>query len=317
MNKRNLLSVITLMTLCGFNIPMSEAAPIIPQKDTDINVSVIADDIENTQTDIINRVTFRDKLKKSPEAQINSFFKKYDKYSTQNNTEKLKNLYSDSYINNDGFNKEIVFKMMDTAADAYKNVKYTTNIQNISVTGNTAIVKIHETAIGETTKPIEKLNGTGNIKSDIYYIDYLRKEGIDWKITNSIILSEKVELTYGEAKNSTFEINTPECITAGTDYEVSVNAKLPSESFVVASIVNEPITYPQVQKKDVFHAVKNDSIARIIKSNTDGNNEYATVSLAITRAQVEPSSVIINMTGMAFIMQRINVLSENKNIKTE
>ena len=232
MIKRNILFIIAVITLFGISIQKSEAVSAIPQKSTNAELEVISEEYENSQTDRINKVTFRDKFKKSPEAQINNFFKKYNKYSTKNNADKLKELYTDDYINNDGFDKETVFKMMESAAQSYKNVKYNTEIKNISVDENTAIVKVYETATGETVKPIEKLNGTGAIKSEMKYIDYLRKEGTEWKISNSIILEEKVELKYGEAKNATFDIKSPSCVSAGSEYEVSLTANLPSESFV-------------------------------------------------------------------------------------
>ena len=84
---------------------------------------------------------------------------------------------------------------------------------------------------------------------------------------------------------------------------------------MVGSIVNEPIVYPQVQTKDVFRAIKSETLSRVLKANKDGNNEYATISIAITRAKVEPPSFVIDMTGMAFIMKRVNVFSVNSNVK--
>ena len=317
MIKRKILLWVSIMAFIGLISPKCEAVSAIPQKDTNVNISVENYDIENPETDRITKVTFREKFKKTPEAQINSFFKKYNKYSSSNNEEKLKELYSDNYLNNDGFNKEIVFKMMDMAGESYKNVKYVTEIKNIAVDGNFAVVKIHETATGETTKKIEKFKDNGAIKSDIYYINYLKKEGTDWKITNSYILNERVELKYGEAKNAQITIKTPDCVTEGSEYEAIVNTETPDGVFVVGSIVNEPIVYPQIDKKDVFRPIKKESLSRIVKANTDGNNEYATASIAITRAQVEPSSVVINMTGMAFVMKRVNVLSINKNVKSD
>ena len=89
---------------------------------------------------------------------------------------------------------------------------------------------------------------------------------------------------------------------------------MPDGVFIVGSISNEPIVLPQVINKEVFRSVKNETLTRVLKANTDGNNEYATASIAITRAQVEPNSVVINMTGMAFVMKRVNVTALNKNV---
>ena len=99
MKKLNVLYIIVVFALMlSFN-NQSYAVSAMPQKDTNINVTVnetVDDDFE--ETDIIKRVSLRDKFKRSPEAQINSFFKKYNRYSSKNNIEKLKELYSDDYF---------------------------------------------------------------------------------------------------------------------------------------------------------------------------------------------------------------------------
>ena len=137
MKKLNVLYIIVVFALMlSFN-NQAYAVSAMPQKDTNINVTVnetVDDDFE--ETDIIKRVSLRDKFKRSPEAQINSFFKKYNRYSSKNNIEKLKELYSDDYINNDGFNKETIFKMMEMASGAYKDVSYVTEIESIKVKFN-------------------------------------------------------------------------------------------------------------------------------------------------------------------------------------
>ena len=318
MKKLNGLYIIVVLALMlSFN-NQSYAVSAMPQKDTNINVTVketVDDDFE--ETDIIKRVSLRDKFKRSPEAQINSFFKKYNRYSSKNNIEKLKELYSDDYINNDGFNKETIFKMMEMASGAYKDVSYVTEIESIKVEGNYAVVNAHELATGETIKEIEKLKDTGSITSEIYYTDYLRKDGNKWKIIATDINSEKVELKYGEAKNMIVDICAPQKVREGSEYEVTMKTKTPDGVFAVGSIVNEPIVYPQIQTKDVFRSIKSETLSRILTSNKDQNNEYATVSIAITRAHVQPPSLVLNMTGMAFVMKRVNVLSLNKNVKLD
>ena len=294
---------------------LSYAVSAIPQKDVNTNITVEAYDEDIEETDIIKKVSFRDKFKRSPESQIISFFKKYNRYSSKNNIEKLKELYSDDFINNDGFNKKTIFKMMEMASGAYKDVSYVTDIESIKVDGNYAVVKAYEIATGETIKVIDKLQDTGTISSEIYYTDYLKKEGNKWKIVASYVNSEKVELKYGEAKNMVVDVVAPQTVPAGSEYEVSITTKTPDGVFAVGSIVNESIVYPQVQAKDVFRSIKSESLSRILKANTENNNEYATISIAITRAQIEPPSVVLNMTGMAFVMRRVNVLSVNKNVK--
>ena len=286
----------------------------VPLNTDDVSVVSTENNGNFEETDIIKKVSFRDKLKKSPETQINNFFKKFAKYSQKNDIEKLKEMYSDDYINNDGFNKKAVFKMMEMSGNSYKNIKYDISVQNVSINGNYAVATLKEVATGETTKAIEKFSGTGIVNSEIIYTDYLKKDGADWKITNTDMLTEKVELKYGEAKQAQIDLYAPECVSEGSEYEVTMTTQMPDGVFIVGSISNEPIVLPQVINKEVFRSVKNETLTRVLKANTDGNNEYATASIAITRAQVEPNSVVINMTGMAFVMKRVNVTALNKNV---
>ena len=192
----------------------------------------------------------------------------------------------------------------------------------------TDLIKIqYETATGETKRSIDKFEGTGTIESEMYYINYLRKENGEWKLLATDVRSENVSIKYGEAKNMEAEVSSPECVSAGSEYEVSVKtktglAKIPVEEedgielesvspdglFIVGSITNEQIKYPQEQNNDVLRALKSEELSRILKANKNGYNEYATISLGITRAHLDPPSVVIKMTGMAVIMSRVNIM---------
>ncbi len=282
-----------------------------------VSVSVDAEDIDNEEFDIIKKISLRNKLKRSPKAQIESFYKKYNRYTEHNDTKKLKDLYSASFVNNDGFDRDTIFKLMEDASSAYKNVNYTTDILNIDVKGNYAVVKIKETAVGETTEKSARLNEVGYITSDIFFTNYLRKEDGKWKIISAEIESEQIVLKYGEAKKTNIEFYAPVVIPAGTEYDATVKLEAPDGVFIVGSIVNEPIKFPQINAKDVLRAVKSEELTRVLKSNTDNYNEYATVSIGITRAQVEPPSVVVNMTGMAIVMSRVNVINKKNVIKIE
>ena len=311
MNKKIIYSFVLFLSMFFINSSMSFAITAMPKDTENISVSVEENDVKVKEKNLIQRIGLREKFKRSPESQIQSFFKKYTKYSEKNEFEKLKGLYSDVYLNNDGFDKQTLFKVMQQASAAYKNVDYNTEILSISVNGPYATVKIHETATGETVEKASQVNDYGFITSDLYFSNYLRKEDGNWKIISSNIESEQVALKYGEARNMDVIIQSPQVIPQNSDYEVSVRIKSPDGVLVVGSIVNEPIKFPQEQAKDVLRAVKYEELARILKSNSDGYNEYTAVSLGLTRPRIEPPSVVIDMTGMAIVMSRVNVLNNN------
>ncbi len=313
MKKLNIFFLLVFAAFMSFSLNKVYASSVIPQKDANVSVTVEADEL-NDESNIIKKIGLKSKFQRSPESQIKSFIKKYNKYSEKNDIEHLKALYTDDYVNNDGFNRDTIFKLMEQAFGTYKNVSYKTEIESIQVNGNYAVVKAHEIATGETVKNLKKLNDNGLITSDIHYTDFLTKVGKEWKISAGEVTYEAVELKYGEAKKVPVEITAPECVPEGSEYEVSIKTTLPVGEgiFAVGSIVNDEILYPQVQSKDVFRAIKYEELTRILKSNTNKHNEYATVSIALSRTKYEPDSLVLDLTGMAFVMKRVNVLSVNK-----
>lgn len=317
MNKKlfYLLGIAAVLAYCSFDC--AYAITNVPSKTETISVEVQTDELENEDTDIIKKITLKNKFKRSPEAQIESFYKKYNRYSQNNDIKKLKEMYSDIFVNNDGFDKNTIFKLMQEASDSYKNVVYDTQIQNIDVNELYATVTAKEIAKGETAHKTDKIDDYGVVSSELIYKNYLRKENGKWKIISAEIISETISLKYGEAKKTNISIYAPRVIPEGSEYEAKVRIEAPDGCFVVGSIVNEQIKYPQSNANDVLRAVKSTELARLLTSNNEKHNEYATVSLGITRPHVELPSVIIDMTGMAIVMQRVNVVQKNNIIKSE
>lgn len=298
-------------------VQQADAAKVVPARQpiAKITVADAQDASLYKETDIIKKVSFKNKLKRSGESEIITFIKKYNNYMMKNDFDKLNDFYTEDYINNDGFDKKTMFEMMKGSSETYKDMKYETEILSIKVSGNYAEVTIKETANGSTSVPVKSINEYGDICSVVEYTDYLRKENNSWKISATTVHSEEVSLLYGEAKYMSVDLTSPEAVPEGSEYEVGIKTVLPGGSFVVGSIINEEIVYPQDTKKDVFRSVKSDELIRVLKSNKNGHNEYATVSIGITRARVEPPQVMIDMTGVAFFMKRINVVPKVRNIK--
>lgn len=314
--KNVLFKTLLILAFVSFiNIQSVIAIPASVEKTARETGSVSTTDIKDSEADVIRRFSIKNKFQRSPESQIKSFYNNYIKYSEKNNVEKLKSLYSDSFVNNDGFDKETIFKMMEQSADAYKDITYNTVIDNIYVEGNYAVVDVHEFAMGTTTKKNIETDDFGLITSDLYYTDYLRKEGNKWKIISTYIKSEKVALKYGEAKSMPVDIIAPKSVPEGCEYDVKVNIESPDGVLVIGSIINDQIVFSHVQTKDVFKSVKSDVLERIVKANNNSNNEYVSSTIGITRASIEPPKLLFQMTGIAFVMSRVNVINK-KNINT-
>lgn len=295
-----------------FTTQTANSITIINTNENDISISACENE-KYEYENVIKKVSLRDKFKRSPESQIKSFIKKHNKYTESGNYEKLKNLYSESYVNNDGFDKKTVFKMMEEAASAYKNISYTSIVKSINVINEKyASVEMYEKATGETSAPFKGIDENGCVESEINYTDYLIKEDGNWKLISSDVKKEVLKLKYGLAKNIEMEIFAPETIPANTEYDVTIKTNTFSDTMLIGSISNDKIKYPQDNVKDVLHAVKGDELTRVLKSNNENTNEYATASLAITTTAIEDDSVVVKMSGVAILMSRVNIL-QNKN----
>lgn len=313
MKKNILKSLFITVFILSINLNIANAIPAAAEKTARETGSVSATEIAEEEAVIIKKFSFKNKLQRSPENQIKSFYKNFFKYSEKDEVEKLKSLYSETFINSDGFNKNTIFKMMSESADVYKDITYSSNIEKISADENYAVVDVHEFAMGSTTKKNEEVDDYGIITSDLYYTDFLKKEGNKWKIISTRINNEKLALKYGEAKTMPVTITAPSLVPAGSEYDARVDIKSPDGVLVIGSIINEPIVYPQVKGKEVFRSVKSDILERVIKANNDNYNEYVSATIGLTRATIEPPNVLFKMAGMALVMSRVNVVSERNN----
>lgn len=277
--------------------------------------------------DKISKIGFTKICNQTPKEEIATFFANHTTYSTRHELEKLKTLYSDTYLNSDGFDKQVYFDMIAKTWSQYPDVAYSTIIKDIYIDGDYAIVQTKELAYGNAQESFENIKGPGLIQSDSYTFYYLQKIGNYWKVTSNDVLYENTSLRYGDAKNINFSLNAPSQVKSGEDYTAKLNISVPNNAFILASISNEPITYPQKQPNDVFRNIKKDGILeRVFISNNNHFNEYAIASVGITRASiVDKKSIDVRVTGMAFIMKRVNVIEEkqpkllqaNKDIKAD
>lgn len=261
--------------------------------------------------DKIANIGFNKHFSSDPKKDIANLFKKMDDYTEKQDFKRLKLLFSNEFINNDGFDNEIYFKAIKTAFSNYQYTSVNTVIKNISVFDNYAIAFVTENSEGETLQesPDSKDKGYIISSANIYY--YLVKDGSKWKISSANVLDETCSLLYGEAKNVFFTLNVPQQVKSGTDYTASLSFSPMKEILVMASIYNEPVTFPApAPKKETYKPVKNDCILeRILTSNNNRYNEYAVASIGITRPQMTNKSISLKLVGTAYVIRRVNVLN--------
>ena len=271
-----------------------------------------------------NYIAYADKSSAKTSAKQSQALEKEVKYTLRKlifytNTYKKENLealYADNYINADGFDKKIYFELVQKTWNLYPDIKYTMDIKDIKIIGNTAIAYVDEYAYASTTENVEETSIKGKLKSFSECIYYLEKVGDNWLITSDNIVDEKTSLTYGEANNLDVELIVPQLVNNNKEYTASLKIKVPDKNmFVIASIGQEQITYPQVNSEEVFRKLPESGILeRVFRANKNNFNEYTVASLGITRANVieknNKKEIKLVITGLGYILTRTNVIPQ-------
>lgn len=252
----------------------------------------------------------------SPTEEVRKTLYAHLKYANSYNLDKLKTLYADNYINADGFSRDVYFDLIKKTWDSYPDIKYRICIRNIDISGDEAVAQVSEDALAmtKTKSPIVGQNGLLESFSDSVY--YLEKVNNRWLIISDHILFEKTFLRYGNARDVQVELNAPCQISADTPYTASLKMDRPKDSLVIASIGQEEITYPQTVAEEVFKKMPEDGVLeRMFKTNNKNINEYAVASFGVTKAKLQGTDIKISVTGLGFVMSRVNVIPRNGFVK--
>lgn len=234
------------------------------------------------------------------------------KYSNEYDINSLKSLYADDYINADGFNKETFFDLIKQTWESYPDIKYTIAIKNIDINSDNAIVQVTENAAAVTNAKSGIVNKTGILDSTSNSLYYLKKVDNKWLICSDYIINEKTFLRYGSAADVKVSLIAPAQIPANTQYTSVLKIEYPKDSLVIASIGKEDITYPQTISKEVFRKLPLDGVLeRVLVSNDKNINEYSVASFGITKTEIQGTEIKIYVTGLGFVMTRVNVIPKN------
>lgn len=271
----------------------------------EINTNLIDSKIKN--------IGFWDFLSADDNQAVTNVLEQYTKYSNKHNLEKLNTLYADNFLSSDGFDKKTMLEMINKTWSQYPNISYATNIKNIYINGDYAIAEVFEQAKGFSKERFELIPDEGIIESNSHNLYYFTKIGRQWFLTSDYMINEVTSMKYGEAKYAQMKFSAPSVVAANQEYTTTLEVKTPknmaSTTVVIASLSAEPIIYPQAEPKEVFRGVKEESLERVFKANKNGNNEYAVASVGFTRTSIiDEASVKVDITGMAFVMSRVNVL---------
>ncbi len=250
---------------------------------------------------------------KLTEKAIKNSFAQQTLYSNNHEYEKLKDFYSENYRNSDAFDKNTTFQIIKENYELYPDLKMTTKINNININGKYATIDVYEYAQASNLKR-EDVELTGDLEAFAHTIYYMENFNGKWLITAEQALEENNSIIFGEAKYLDFKLSAPLIIPAGESYtsKVEIN-NLPRQALLMGSITQSPAIFPlKEEDDDAFRVLEDVELERIFIANKKNINEYNIASIAITRGQPRPNGgVKLYMSGLAFLMTRVNVIPEN------
>lgn len=269
-----------------------------------------ADAINNFKQDAVVKADYKE-IKKQLELQ--------QKYSNKYDLENLKTVYSKDFINADGFNYDIYFDLIKKTWETYSDIKYETTLNNIVINGDYAIAQVEDKAFATTSARSEAIKDCGYLQSNSQTYYYFKKIGNKWLIIADRVIYEKTFLKYGIAKTTKIDIVAPIQITADEEYTTSLFVEPQKDTIVIASIGQEDITYPQVTAPEIFRKMSVDGVLeRVFTSNKKDINEYSVASIGFTSAKIgDNNDLKIYITGLGFVMSRVNVIPKNNFVKFE
>ena len=256
---------------------------------------------------------------KNARNEVKDLFVKQDEYTNNHELDKLSSLYAKSFINADGFAKKIYFKLIKDTWETYPDIIYKTEIRDIRIDGVFATVQTYETALATTHEQSDTVDAYGELRSEANSLYYLQKFGNKWQITAEQVLDEKSQLKYGDARFIKMDLSAPKIVNAGDEYTASLDIDLLEGENAIASIENQEIIHPVGKPKETFRNItEQNELERVFKANLKNINEYATASVGIAKTEpYDETHSKVYVTGIAFLMTRINVIPENKFIVIE
>lgn len=255
---------------------------------------------------------------KTTVSEIKALFNEQVKQADKHCLTGLQSMYSKDFVNSDGFNYDTYMKMVEETWETYPDITYSIVIDDIKFTDKYAAVSVTETAVAAPVEKVGALETVGELYSVSKCIYHLEKHGTVWLISSEDIIEETSTLKYGEARYINIELDSPKQVGAGKYYTSSLKISIPPDAVAVASIGNEKIIYPQEKSQDVFRRVSGDLLERVMLSNKENVNEYNIASVGITHIKdYDEEHVKVYMSGLAFVMTRVNVIPENKFVKRE
>ena len=303
---RKIFIIAALLVFTAFNINCAFANGSTEQENT---CPVNASECEISQKEI--------QPNKNVET-LKQFVADFEKLQNKHNLTALKQLYTEDFVNADGYNKTQLFNLISHTMANFPDIKNTYEISDIIANDKVATIFLNQTVTAITKEKSKITNDKGEYNAKLKTVIYLRKYNNKWKIYSEDVNYEYSALAYGSAKGMTAEIYAPQKVLANTDYCAGVSINIPENYNAIASVNVTQLVDNYKMASESYRQVAKDkpSLERVIKSNVDGNNEAIMISIGFTKQEEDMfKKPKLELSGLLILFQRVDVIPANSNLK--
>ena len=254
------------------------------------------------------------KAKNDSKREIKKLIHRMTKYVNSCNANGIEQLLSDSYVNNDGFDKKSYIETVKDFWTLYPGMKHSVKIKSIHVNGDWAKVLISSELVGRLSSSLNDIEKDGVIKSVSDSVLFLNRYGAEWKIQSEFMTNEKLVLAYSDAQLLDINLTSSPLVAQNSEYNAKLNVVAPQRFVIFASVDNGELENPKKIENVTFKTLAHDgTLERIVRANAEGKNEFLLSSIVVTEPSVsKDSEITIKIKGVAYIMSRVNVVSSSK-----
>jgi hypothetical protein len=231
--------------------------------------------------------------------------------SNKHSIEDILKHYSPKFISGDNLTLPQIKDLIMETWKSYPDIRYNSRPIEVRVNEDWATIETLDNSTATAPPDKDVLDVPGKLVSSSRSLLFFRRTGNTWEITSDSTIWEEANIRYGIGDDVSITLSAPEQVKAGEPYSATIQAKLPEGTFTIATIDNQPLTYPHPQADDKFRplAGDNNSLQRVLHANTTNHNEIVTATIGLTGVeQKNPERPSLSVNGIATIVKRVNVV---------
>lgn len=223
--------------------------------------------------------------------------------------------YSPKFISGDNLTLEQLKNLILETWKSYPDIRYVSKPVELRINDTWATLETLDESYATAPADKEVLDIPGKLKSRSRSQLFFRRSGNTWEIMSDATIWEEAQIRYGIGDEIKITLSAPEQVKAGENYSATIIADIPQGAFTIATIDNQPLTYPHEEVDDKFRPLggESNSLQRVLRANTINHNEIVTATLGLTGVeQNNPERPSYAVNGIATIVRRVNVVPISK-----